>query len=178
MIGSLKLRKGCRPHVAILSAGPSKASAWSAAWRIGWDAPCVAGPPRLRLNWGFPVRPARRVLPLDVRHRALLVLIGSRTFHLPVVCEPCRQRFAGSIVRVRSLGVRALEQRFATIFVVVCGCTYASACRARGTYPPVIRQSRCICREASFLIRRSNNSGVHVRSRRPQDVECGASHCL
>jgi hypothetical protein len=53
--------------------GPSKDSAGSAAWRICPEAPCDAGLPRLRLNWGKPVRPARRVLPLDVRHRALLV---------------------------------------------------------------------------------------------------------
>jgi len=37
------------------------------------NAPYDAGLPRLRLNWGKPVRPAHRVLPLDVRHRALLV---------------------------------------------------------------------------------------------------------
>ena len=85
MIGSLKPRKGCNVMSQIPAAGPSKASARSAAWRIGWDAPCVAGLPRLRLNWGSPVRPARRVHPLDVCHRALLVAVGSRKFHLAVV---------------------------------------------------------------------------------------------
>jgi hypothetical protein len=44
------------------------------------NAPCDAGLARLRLNLGWPKRRGRRVLPLDVRHRALLVVdrVGKR----------------------------------------------------------------------------------------------------
>lgn len=55
------------------------------------NAPCDAGPARLRLNLGLPRRLGRRVLPLDVRHRALLVVdrVGKRVNPAGVV--PCGQ---------------------------------------------------------------------------------------
>jgi hypothetical protein len=79
--------------------------------------------------------------------------------------EPCRQRHAGSIVGTRSLGLPALAQRFATISGVACGCTYPSSGRIEIGYTPAIRQTRCICAEASFLIRRSNNSATRLYAR-------------
>lgn len=44
------------------------------------NAPCEAGLTRLRLNLGWRKRLGRRVLPLDARHRALLVVdrVGKR----------------------------------------------------------------------------------------------------
>ena len=106
------------------------------------------------------MHPARRVLPLDVRHRALLVDRVERRG------EPCRPGPARSIEVVRSLGLPVHTQRFATIRRPVCGCTYPSPWWIEIGYAPAIRQTRCICAEAFFLIRRSNNSVARLRERR------------
>jgi hypothetical protein len=94
---------------------------------------------------------------LDVRHRALLVDRVERRR------EPCRPGPARSIEVVRSLGLPAHTQRFATIRRPACGCTYPSPWWIEIGYAPAIRQTRCICAEASFLIRRSNNSVARPR---------------
>jgi hypothetical protein len=80
--------------------------------------------------------------------------------------EPCRQRFTRSIEVLRSLGLPAQAQRFATIAGMACGCTYASSTHINFGYAAAIGQTRCICAEAFFLIRRSNNSVGTRRARR------------
>ena len=69
MISSLKPRQSCCPFT------PRTIEGHRPRTRVENPHECSkrCGLPRLRLNWGRPVRPARRVLPLDVRHRALLV---------------------------------------------------------------------------------------------------------
>ena len=91
-------------------------------------------------------------------------------------CAPCRHRIIRSIVEVRSLGVPAHAQRFATFGDVVRGCTYASSVCIEIGYMPSIGQARCIHTNAFFLIRRSNNSGGTRRARRPRAGQRGACH--
>ena len=92
--------------------------------------------------------------------------------------EPCRQRCTRSIEEGRSLGVPALAQRFATFRRVACGCTYPSSAWLKFGYPAAIRQTRCIRREASFLIRRSNNSAGRLARGSRRAPERSACHGL
>ena len=92
--------------------------------------------------------------------------------------EPCRQRCMRSIEEGRSLGLPALTQRFATIRRVACGCTYPSSPWLKFGYPAAIRQTRCIRREASFLIRRSNNSAGRLARGSRRALERSACHGL
>ncbi len=92
--------------------------------------------------------------------------------------EPCRQRCMRSIEEGRSLGLPALAQRFATIRRVACGCTYPSSPWLKFGYSRAIRQTRCIRREASFLIRRSNNSAGRLARGSRRAAERSACHGL
>jgi hypothetical protein len=60
---------------------------------------------------------------------------------------------------MRSLGVRLLGRTGGHHNAVARGCTYPSLPDLSWCSPIAIGQPRCIYREASFLIRRSNNSG-------------------
>jgi hypothetical protein len=83
-----------------------------------------------------------------------------------------------SIEEGRSLGLPALTQRFATIRRVACGCTYPSSPWLKFGYSAAIRQTRCIRREASFLIRRSNNSAGRLARGSRRVRERSACHGL
>jgi hypothetical protein len=64
---------------------------------------------------------------------------------------------------MRSLGVRLLGGTGGHHSAVARGCTYPSLPDLSWCSPIAIGQPRCIYREASFLIRRSNNSGREPR---------------
>jgi hypothetical protein len=150
--------------------GPSKDSAGSAAWRICPEAPCDAGLPRLRLNWGKPVRPARRVLPLDVRHRALLVDKGRDAWQ--TLTAELRGVNSGSPV-VRTARTSATlchghDSGTQLYISIVAWLEFG--------YSTAIGQTLCIGQEAFFLIRRSNNSAGTSRAPRPPDAQYGARH--
>ena len=67
----------------------------------------------------------------------------------------CRE----SIGWLHSLGVRAPKKHYIGRNPARCGCTYPSASKLNCVNAGPLRPSRCVNREASFLIRSQNNLG-------------------